>query len=328
MGPVDGQARLGAHDGAPVRRGGDDRIAPEGCVHGQAEEVIDPALGLAEGHDLRTGVMPVAAQQDPGLGPVPANAPDQAAKMAGDLPAGRRLRRAQHEGDGTFGLGLVDMDRRVAALAVEAVPEGQLLAAMGGVERIVDVERDRNRRHGVAVAVEVDHLMAQADHRPEVRGVFPPRHRRLAGQPELRLRRPAERHLERRVVAQGIEVVGVFVSGRDRQDARPQDVRQRVKHPRGIPSVGDQGREPVGDAALAFGLGQQQHAAIRGDPSAIKGGADLLARKGWHRGEDGCRIGHGGGAVSVRWKEWFRHPVLYAFSEAYATAATLKTRAR
>jgi ATP-dependent DNA ligase len=39
--------------------------------------------------------------------------------------------------------------------------------------------------------------------------------------------------------------------------------------------------ELVGDADPALRLSGQHHAAIRGDPAAIEGGADLLALYGW-----------------------------------------------
>jgi len=209
------------------------------------------------------------------------DAPDQAAQMRGDFPAGRRLRGTQHEGDGPRGLGLVDMDRRVAALAMEAVPEGELLCAMGGVEGVVDVQRDRRRRSGVAVAVDVDQLVAQADRRADVGCVLPARQGRLAGETHRRLRRLAERHLEGRVVAQRIEIVGVLVTGGDGKVPREQDIGQQMSHPPGIALIGDMRGEPACDPEPLLRLRQEQHAAVRTDPPAIERGTDLLAREGW-----------------------------------------------
>jgi hypothetical protein len=48
---------------------------------------------------------------------------DQTVRMRGNLSAGRRTGRAKYEGDGPRGLGLVDMDRSVAALTMEADSE-------------------------------------------------------------------------------------------------------------------------------------------------------------------------------------------------------------
>ena len=55
----------------------------------------------------------------------------------------------------------------------------------------------------------------------------------------------------------------------------------------------------------------------------IKGRADFLATKGWHRQKDEGRIGHGSGAVSVRQPEWLRNPIPYASSDAYAADGSI-----
>lgn len=191
-----------------------------------------------------------------------ADAPDQSPDMARDLFPGRRLRGAEHESDGPSGLGLVDMDRRVAALAMEAVPEGELLFAMGGVERVVDVQRDRRRRRAIAVAVDVDQLVGQADRCAQVGRIFPPGHGGLTGETDLRIRRLAERHLERGVVAQAVQIVGIFIPCRDREIPRQQNVRQYVAHPRRIALIGDMRGEASRDPELLLGLGEQQNAAV------------------------------------------------------------------
>ncbi len=48
-----------------------------------------------------------------------------------------------------------------------------------------------------------------------------------------------------------------------------------------IALVGDRPGELVGDAEAPLCLGQQHHPAIRGDPSAVEGGAHLLACNRW-----------------------------------------------
>jgi len=48
-----------------------------------------------------------------------------------------------------------------------------------------------------------------------------------------------------------------------------------------IALVWDYPGEVVRDAEAALRLGEEHHAAIRGDPSAIEGGADLLACYRW-----------------------------------------------
>ena len=80
--------------------------------------------------------MAVAAQQDAGLGPVTANASDQPPDMGPNLSARRRFGGAQDESDRTFGFSFIDMDWRETALAVEPVPERQLLFAVRSIEGV------------------------------------------------------------------------------------------------------------------------------------------------------------------------------------------------
>jgi len=176
-----------------------------------------------------------------------ADAPDQAANIGNDLLARRRLCRAQDESDRTLGPGLVDMDRRITALAVEAVPEGQLLCTMRGVERVVDVQCDRAGRSCMAVAVDVDHLVGQGDQRAQGRGILPPGHCGLTGQTEFIARRPPKRHHERGITTQRIKIIGARIPCRDRQKTGAQDVGKAVPHPRRIAMIGDQCRKSVGD---------------------------------------------------------------------------------
>ena len=48
-----------------------------------------------------------------------------------------------------------------------------------------------------------------------------------------------------------------------------------------IAAVRDHPGELVGDAEAPLRLGQQHDSAVRGDPAAIEGGADLLACNRW-----------------------------------------------
>ena len=80
-----------------------------------------------------------------------------------------------------------------------------------------------------------------------------------------------------RVRAQVVEVIGVLVAAGDGQDARAQDVRQRVDDTGGVAGVSDLGRELLRQAEAAFGQREQHDAAIRGEPAAIKGCGEFLA---------------------------------------------------
>ncbi len=84
--------------------------------------------------------MAVTPKCDARLGPAPANAPGETAKMGAHLRAGRRA-GPQHDGDRTASFGVVDMDRQEASLVVMGVEERQLLLAVHHIADVVDVER-------------------------------------------------------------------------------------------------------------------------------------------------------------------------------------------
>jgi len=110
-----------------------------------------------------------AAQSDAGVRPMGADAPDEAADMAPDFRAGRRPGGAKDEGDRPSTPGLIDMDRRVTALAVKPVPERELLQAMCSIERVVDIQRHGRGRRVVAGTVDIHHLAPHTDQRAQVR---------------------------------------------------------------------------------------------------------------------------------------------------------------
>ena len=70
--------------------------------------------------------------------------------------------------------------------------------------------------------------------------------------------------------------------------------------------------EPLGDAEPTLRLGEQHDAAIRRDPSAIKGGSDLLALNGWKGERQQIMVGHGGRGVLRSWpKVGFSNRILH-----------------
>jgi len=125
--------------------------------------------------------MTVAAQGDRGIGPVRLDAPVQPADMAGDLGTRRRLAGAQQHRHRPTGRGVVDVDRQEAAFPIMAIPERELLAAVDDIDRLVDVERHRHRRGGIAGAVEIDHDVHHPHQFAGRRRILPAAHCRLAG---------------------------------------------------------------------------------------------------------------------------------------------------
>jgi hypothetical protein len=186
------------------------------------------------------------------------------------------------------------VDRQEAALVVVGVEQRQLLAAVHHVESVVDVQRHRRGRLRVAGAVEVHHGPHQPDHLAQGRRVLPARHGRLRAQVPSRIGQAAAGQLEAGIPAKVVEVVGVLVAAGDRQDARPQDVRQRMDDPRRVAPIGDQRRQPIADAELPLRRGQQHDPAVRGQPSAVEGSGHLLAADCWKAERLGFIVVHGG----------------------------------
>jgi hypothetical protein len=60
--------------------------------------------------------------------------------------------------------------------------------------------------------------------------------------------------------------------------AGAQDIGQQMDDPVPIALVGDYPGEFVGDTQPPLRLGEEHHSAVRGDPPAIEGGANLLTR--------------------------------------------------
>lgn len=151
------------------------------------------------------------------------------------------------------------------------VEQAQLLAAVDGVERVVDVERDPLRHLPERGAVEVDHGAPHAQQRARVRQVLQARDRGLRAEVALR-GQTIQGHLEHRVTAQAVGVVAVLVSRSDRQQAEADDVGERVHGAQRIARVGEAGGQPVRHRQTPFHLAQRQQPAVRGQPPAIETG--------------------------------------------------------
>ena len=108
--------------------------------------------------------------------------------------------------------------------------------------------------------------------------VLQPADGRLRAQLGTALGQPADRHLERRVRAQGVAVVGVRVAGSDHQGPETDHLGEAVPDPIRITRVGQTLRQALGDAQTALDLGQHQDAGIRGQPATIESHVNRLAR--------------------------------------------------
>ena len=92
---------------------------------------------------------------------------------------------------------------------------------------------------------------------------------------------PPAGELERRVAAQSVEIVGIFIAAGDRENPGAQNIRQPMGDAARIALVRDHPGEPLGNAEPVLRLGKQHDATIRAEASAIKGGGDFLTLYGW-----------------------------------------------
>ena len=131
---------------------------------GDAEHEVEQLVRAAEVDRLRRAIMAVATQQDFGLGPMAANGAQQAAQQGPDLLAAGPSGGTQNGGDEAAGA-VEDDDRLKAVFVIVRIEQPQLLAAVDGVEHVVDVEGDALGDLRERFAIEVNHGAAHAQQR-------------------------------------------------------------------------------------------------------------------------------------------------------------------
>src|SRR5438270_13508019 len=99
--------------------------------------------------------MAIAANGDVRLRPVFADAVNESAQMAAHLLARGCLAGPQQDRDRPGGRRVIDVDRQKAALSVMRIEERKLLMAMDDSDGVVNVERPRRWRGGVAGEIEI-----------------------------------------------------------------------------------------------------------------------------------------------------------------------------
>jgi hypothetical protein len=104
-----------------------------------------------------------------------------------------------------------------------------------------------------------------------------PGHGRLRAEIGSGLGQAADRHLEGRILAQQVAVIGIRIARRDRERAEPDHLRHLVADLIRGAGILDAARQPFGDPQPMFDFGQQQNAAIRRQPTAIKASDNRLA---------------------------------------------------
>ena len=261
---------LGFHAGLEIAD-----VFAQGRRRRDAEDVIEP-VDAAKVERFGAAIMTVSAQRDFCPRPVGADGAQQAAQKRLYFLAARPLGGAQHGGD-EAALAVEHDDRLKTVFVVMRVEEPQLLAAMHGVKSVVDVEDDPVWNLVEGLAIKIDHSVAHAQQRARVGQVFQPRDRRLRTQFALRWCQ-IERHLEHRVAAQRVGVVAVLVARRDHQQAKANDVVQRMRDLPGIARILQAGGHALGHTQALLDFTQRQNAAVRRQQAAVEIDDNFLVR--------------------------------------------------
>ncbi len=204
--------------------------------------------------------MTVGAQQDLHARPVVAQRRDQATQPEDDLSPTWPAGGAQEGGDHAA-LAIEDHDRLEAVFVVVSVEEAKLLAAMHGVEGIVDVEHDTTRHLAETLAIVVNQGAPHAQQCVSVRQVLGARNSRLRTQIAM-VGQPVHCQLEHRIGSQAVGVVAVLVASGDHQHAKADDLIEPMNDALRRPLVMDAGGEALGDPQALLDLAQHQQTPI------------------------------------------------------------------
>ena len=222
--------------------------------------------------------MAIGAQQDLRVGPGGADGPEQPAQEGADLRPLRALGGPQYgRDDAPF---TVEHDDGLEPVfVVVGIEQPQLLAAVHGVEGVIDVEHDPLGHLPEGRAVQVDHRLPHPQQRSHVGQVLQTRDGGLRTQRPVG-RRPVERHLEQGIAPQVRGIVAVRVAGCDHQQAKADDVGQSVGDLIGCSRIFDAGGEPIGDPQAFLDLAQRQHPTVGRQQPAVELGHPRLAGHG------------------------------------------------
>ncbi|EXL04978.1 hypothetical protein BG36_09635 [Aquamicrobium defluvii] len=196
--------------------------------------------------------MAVGPDQDPGVRPVAADRPHEAA------------------------IAIEHHDRLEAVFVVMGIEQAELLAAVHGVKGVVDVEHDPLRHLPEGGAVKVDHRPPHRHQLPHAGQVLQPAHRRLRRQIPTR-RQCILGHLEDRIATQPLGVVAILVAGSDHLHAKTDHVRQAVDDMVRAARIVNAPRQTLGHTQTLFHFGQSQNATVGRQHAAVETGDNGLA---------------------------------------------------
>ena len=222
--------------------------------------------------------MAVGAQHDLHVRPVGPQSCQKTPQPFDDLASGRPAGGPQHGGNHAP-LAVEDDDRLKAVFVVMRVEQTQLLAAMHGIERVVDVEHDARRHTAKTRAILVDHGTAHVQQRTPIGQVLEARNRRLRAQIRI-VGQPAHRQLEHRIAAQRVGVVAILVASGNHQQAAADDLVQAMRNPAPCTRIDDATGKPPGNAKVLLHFAQCKQTAIRRHVHTVEAGDDRPAADG------------------------------------------------
>ena len=174
----------------------------------------------------------------------------------------RCLRGSQNGRDRQAAARVINMHRSEAALVVMRVPERQLLAAVGGVEGVVDVEDIAVRRRHVCREL-IDESARQFGRIHLARRIFEAADRRLRRQGRTSFRAATDGHLQGRIVTQVVVVDAILVAAADAEHAGRDNLGQAMPDAGRIAPIRQGRRQPCAHADLLLGGTQDQQASVR-----------------------------------------------------------------
>ena len=201
-------------------------MAPQCRGRRDAQDEVVPA-GTTPVDDLRAAIVAVAAQQDFGFRPVCVDRTHQTSQERPDFRALWPLGWTQNGGD-EAAFPIEHDDGLEAILVIMGIEQAQLLAAMHGVKRVIDVDDNALGHGGEAVAIQIDHGPAHAQQRARIGQVFQTRDCRLRTQSAVR-RGKVERHLEHRIDAQTGGIIAILITCRDHHQPEVDNVGKTMR---------------------------------------------------------------------------------------------------
>ena len=157
---------------------------------------------------------------------------------------------------------------------------------------VVDVEHDHGWRLAIATAIEINEGLADPIECALVGQVLETRDGRLARQAGAAFRCAVQGDLQAWIVAQFVEIVAVFIAGRNRHAARRDHIAVAVRDARRVACVDERACDHVSQPEQVRHLAQHNDACVRRQVAAVTRGCERLRLRRRQVGKKWCSV-HG-----------------------------------